>query len=487
MKRILFVMMATLTASAFSQLIPLKTVPLATGQQFLFHPAENGTIGGITLALDDSLADPYHNPATGATLNGIRVFTSPLYYGIGLNRGQSGGSSGLTFPLGMSFRTGNFFGGMTWARQNISLDESHPPTFGLHNFLPPNFSQPTRDNANTYTFGMFGFAIPGTAYSVGVSAQWADLNAIDGVQYLYSNAYDLIQKGTITEYRLGLHGAWEGGRVLDLLVAHQSTDMEHGRPNVIFYPWDGMPYMPNPRYTIEHDQSHGFAFEASYREPVTATLNAGVIMVLDLKTYPKIPNYQLMNIPRDPGDSHAWNFGFGLANNNGKSILGFDVIYEPAFSETWAEADGSQRFPDGRMIMLGDRTVTNTFDFYNHVVRVGLRSVVRDIGIGVSFHRFKYYMRQANHILGTSRRQKEQWTEVTLSLGFGFDVFGGHVKYLGLFTTGAGRPGVTTPWNGGPRTTLLDTASFMVAPSGQLSLDEAWTGVHQISFVIQLP
>lgn len=482
-------MMVTLTGTTFAQLIPLKTIPLATGHQFLLHPAENGSMGGVSLALDDSLADLYHNPATGVNSNGIRVFTSPVYYGIGLDRGRSGGSSGLTFPLGMSFRTGNFFGGMTWARQSISLDESRPPTFGIGNVIRSSLSHSNRGNANTYTFGMFGFVIPGTAYSVGVSARWADLNAIDGVQYLYSNTFDLIQEGTITEYRLGLRGAWEGGRVLDLLVAHQSTDMEHGRPGVIYYPWDTMPYIPNPQYTIEQDQSHGFAFEASYREPVTATLSVGATMALDLKTYPKIPNYQLMNIPRDPGDSHAWNFGFGLANNNGKAILGFDVIYEPAFSETWAEADGSEWVPEGRMITVGDRTVTNTFDFYNHIIRAGVRSAVRDIGIGISIHRIKYYMRQTNSIFGTSRRQKEQWTELTVSMGFGFDMFGGHVKYLGLFSTGTGRPGVTTIVNSGIASPayMENATTFLIAPSGALSLDEAWTGVHQLSFVIQLP
>lgn len=483
-------MMATVTASAFSQLIPLKTVPLATGQQFLFHPAENGTIGGVTIALEDSLADPYHNPATGVNMSGMRVFTSPLYYGIGLARGRNVGSSGMTFPLGMSFRTGNFFGGMTWARQSISLEDqwrSMPvPTYFTSQ------SSPTRDHDNTYTFGMFGVSIPGTAFSVGVSAQWADLNAIEGVQYLYANAGDLWQKGTLADYRLGLRGEWEGERVVELLVAHQRTDIEHGWNNPLYWYTDPLAsdvIVPMPGRNIEKDQARGYAFSASYRQPLTATLDAGALLVMELKTYPKIPNYQLMNIPRDPGDSHALNFGLGLANNDGRTVLGIDLIYEPAFSETWAEADGSEWLPDGRLLMIGDRTVTNTFDFYNYVARLGLRSAVRDVGIGVALHRIKYYMKQSNHIMGTRRSQKEQWTEVTISLGFGFDAFGGHVKYLGLFSTGTGRPGVTSVISTAvARTSFTDNATtFLIAPSGPLSLDEAWTGAHQISFVIQLP
>jgi hypothetical protein len=374
---------------------------------------------------------------------------------------------------------------MIWARQSISFDDS--PGF-MGGIFPSFNSKTTDDYANTYTFGMFGYAIPGTGFSMGASARWADLSAIEGVQYLYSNSFDLQQKGTIREYRLGVRGEWAGERVVEVLVAHQKTEMEHGRSRPIYYPWEGDLLYSNPGDYIEEDQSQGFALEFSYRQPVASTLTAGALLVLDLKSYPKIPNYQLVNIPRDPGDSRAWNIGFGVSNNDGKSILGLDVIYEPAFSETWAEADGTEFVPAGRMIMVGSRTIENTFDFYNHIIRLGIRSAVRDLGIGVSLHSYKYYMKQVNHILETSRRQKEEWTEVTVTLGFGFDLFGGHVKYLGLFTTGTGRPGVTSPQGSiSPRATFDTAASFMVAPSGQLSLDEAWTGVHQLSFVIQLP
>lgn len=475
-------MMVVLTGTAFSQIIPLKTVPLATGEQFLIHPSINRTMGGVSLALDDSLSDQYHNPAAGVLVNGIGIFASRLYYAIGLNEGRSGGSSGSTFPLGMSFRRGDFFGGLIWARQALSKGDS-PGYMGFPRLHSKTISQPVEEFANTYTYGMFGFKMPGTSFSAGVSARWSDLNAMEGVQYLYPNASDLWQKGSITEYRAGVRSEWEGERVLEFLFAHQSTDMKHGyNRQPISLPWDGT-MIPVPRDVTEEDQSNGYALEASYRQSVTKLLHAGAVLAVDIKTYPKIPNYQLMNIPRDPGHSVAWNFGFGLANIGEKSVLGLDIIYEPAVSETWADAASPIITDGGRTIAIGGRTVENAFDFYNHIIRFGLRSAIHDIGIGLSLHRIKYYLRQTDHIQETMRRQKEQWTEVTLSLGFGFDVFGGHVKYLGLFTTGTGRPGVDQPMALGQ----FDSASFLIAPSGPLTLNEAWTGTHQFSFILSLP
>lgn len=485
MKKILSVMMAVLTSTAISQIIPLKTVPLATGNQFLFHPSENTIMGGVSIAHDDSLSDPYHNPAAGVLVSGVRIFASPLYYGISPRDNRSAGSSGATFPLGMSFRTENFFGGMIWARQTISPGDS-PGLMGFPRLFPGKSFQLMEEHLNTYTFGMFGFTLPGTALSIGVSAQWSDLNAMEGVQHLYPNATGLSQKGSIRAYRLGLRSAWDGDRVFEFLFAHENTDMKHelGRSYTI-WPFDSS-VLPPPYGRVEEDQSSGYALEAVYRQRVTSTVHAGVLIAADVKTYPKIPNYELMNIPRDPGDSRAWNFGFGVVNNNGRGILGVDFIYEPAFSETWAEAMSSVPTAGGRTIAAGGRTIENTFDFYNHIIRFGIRSAVYDLGMGLSLHRVKYYLKQIDFVEEVERRQKEEWTEVTFSLGFGFNLFGGHMKYLGLFTTGTGRPGVDGTVMDSPRL-MYDSANFMVAPSGRLSLDEALTGTHQLSFVLHLP
>ena len=41
-----------------AQVIPLKTVPVATGDQFLLLPSQRLGMGGVSIALDDALLDP---------------------------------------------------------------------------------------------------------------------------------------------------------------------------------------------------------------------------------------------------------------------------------------------------------------------------------------------------------------------------------------------------------------------------------------------
>jgi len=68
--------------SATAQLIQVKTVPVASGDQFLLFPSQNLAMGGVGLALPDTLGDPFGNPATGSRLSESVFFGSPTYYGI---------------------------------------------------------------------------------------------------------------------------------------------------------------------------------------------------------------------------------------------------------------------------------------------------------------------------------------------------------------------------------------------------------------------
>ncbi len=61
------------------QLIGLKTVPLAAGEQFLIFPSENLGMGGASIAHDDPLSDPFSNPAKGARTTESRFFTVPTF------------------------------------------------------------------------------------------------------------------------------------------------------------------------------------------------------------------------------------------------------------------------------------------------------------------------------------------------------------------------------------------------------------------------
>src|ERR1043165_9122183 len=52
-----------------AQIIDLKTTPLAGSDQFTFYPSTGLGITGVSIAIDDSLHDPFTNPAKGKRLN----------------------------------------------------------------------------------------------------------------------------------------------------------------------------------------------------------------------------------------------------------------------------------------------------------------------------------------------------------------------------------------------------------------------------------
>ena len=63
---LLFLLMLGSAGSA--QVIPIRTIPLSEGDQFLLYPSNNLGMGGVSIALADSLLDPFRNPALGARL-----------------------------------------------------------------------------------------------------------------------------------------------------------------------------------------------------------------------------------------------------------------------------------------------------------------------------------------------------------------------------------------------------------------------------------
>src|SRR6059058_3996753 len=52
-----------------AQLISIKTVPIAQGDQFNLFPSLNQGMGGVAIGLPDTLLDPFRNPAKGGRLS----------------------------------------------------------------------------------------------------------------------------------------------------------------------------------------------------------------------------------------------------------------------------------------------------------------------------------------------------------------------------------------------------------------------------------
>src|ERR1051326_5298024 len=100
-----------------AQLISIKTVPIAQGDQFDIFPSQHRGMGGVSLALADTLLDPFRNPARAARLGVPRLLGSPTFYGV-----SDGAGGGRTLPPPSFAQRGAWYGG--WAR---AAQGAHPP------------------------------------------------------------------------------------------------------------------------------------------------------------------------------------------------------------------------------------------------------------------------------------------------------------------------------------------------------------------------
>src|SRR2546428_307258 len=113
---------ATLAPPGAAQLIQIRTVPFAQGDQFSIFPSNNLGMGGVSITVPDTLLDPFTNPAKAARLAGGRFFSAPTVYGLSRDAG-----GGRTLPLGTIATAGPWDAGLALALQQG--DASRTPSF----------------------------------------------------------------------------------------------------------------------------------------------------------------------------------------------------------------------------------------------------------------------------------------------------------------------------------------------------------------------
>ncbi len=181
------------------QLISIKTVPIAQGDQFNLFPSLNQGMGGVAIGLPDTLLDPFRNPAKGGRLSIARFFGSPMVYGVSNNAG-----GGRTLPVAAIAPLGSWFGALSLAVQEV--DPSRPPESVLMGPPPPGVvvqgprpivvTPPAPEShGNAYVFALVGKTLPKQKVSLAASFSWARLNAMDGVDLLYPGSQSINQFG----------------------------------------------------------------------------------------------------------------------------------------------------------------------------------------------------------------------------------------------------------------------------------------------------
>ncbi len=470
-----------LPASATAQLISLKTVPVAAGDQFLVYPSKNLGMGGLSIALEDPWLDPFVNPAKGTRLTGPSLFGAPVFFSV-----SDGDGSGRTLPLGGLFGSRDWFAGFSFSLQQLEAADQ-----GL-NFVGPIPQGRLLDQTatNTYLFGMAGRSLGSGRGSIAASISYASLDAVDGVDLLYALSQSIEQSGHMVDYRVGYYNRSQDDRAFEALLVHNRFNMTH---DVTYLDWlpalQNRPAQWSTRVEENLDRTNTWGLHFGYTQPITGTpWRVGGIVTSNWKSHPKIPNYEIMNIPRDPGNSWAYNFGIGLARQDGPAVFGIEVIYEPIWSETWAEAEDTVRSSGGQLLAKGDKTVENDFRFSNATLRMGIGRETDKYALQLGLHlrSISYNLDQVNNVTRISREQDESWMEWTPTWGGSLKFPEFELRYMGRRTTGTGRPSVQ--WTG-VRGAALDVASasdVIVAPSGPLTLQEARVTTHQISISLPL-
>jgi len=481
---------------ASAQLISIKTVPVAQADQFAIFPSRNAGMGGVSIAVADPLLDAFVNPAKGSRLGAPYLYGSPGLYSVSSNTG-----GGRTLPLAAAARAGTWFGGLALALQEVdAARRTNPPVILDNRFLdvvPPSVTLDGRSHGNQYALAMVGKTLPTRRLSLGGAVFLAGLHAIDGVDMLYAGSQAVDQSGHAMDARVGLLKEWEGGRSLEALVLYNRLRMVH---DVSFLDWIWDPATqqnrPQTRVDENRDYSDVWGVHVEYERPLSvAGWRIGWLATANRMSHPKLPNYEIRSvqvIPRDPGTSYAFNAGLGVARTHGPATFGIDVVYEPVWTHTWADAQGPTPTQKGDTIPAGGMTIENFFRFSNALVRMG---VTRDIGqiadvqLGLVVRSIQYSLDQDDHVQVSSRFLREHWVEWMPAWGLGFRFPEVEIRYQGRVVNGTGRPGVVAQPRGG----FVDLANassvasnILVAPSGPLTLGEVKVVTHQISLSVPI-
>ena len=452
----------------FAQLISIKTVPVATGDQFVLLPSKNFGMGGVCIAMDDAYLDPFVNSAKGVRNHGARFFMSPALYSI---TGNNGGARSL--PFSAHFGGQRYFGSAAFSFQQ------------LESTISPDQSLSARYAENLYFYGSIGKRFDKNRQAVSLGLNYANLSAMQGVEFLYASSRGVKQKGSLADLRLGYVNEISNQYTFETVLLYTDYNMMHE----VDYSW-GWDWVPNRATEKNPDHTRTFGFHLGHVfRPEHKNLALGGIFTSNWKTHPKIPNYELMNIPRDPGNSYAYNIGLGISSAANDSVsAAIDFIYEPMWSNTWAEAAEEQTSASGQIIRPGDYTVENDFKFSNWILRAGMTGGSKRGGfqLGIIVKQTNYILKQYNYVTERLRKQSESWVEWMPTWSLFFHAGDMRIQYAGRVTMGSGQPGIANNWGwiGAESDASVYLNDIMLAPSGSLTLNEAFVFTHQVTVTV---
>ncbi len=320
--------------SSHAQIINVRTAPLLAGEQFGLAPSARASMGNVSIAYEDPWQEPFINPAKARRLQHGYGFTSPAWNHWSYTMPQPiffdfsppnpsaeiFGSHLVSLPVGQIGHAENQSSGLFFALQ--VLNERSSGDFTAFN-IP--------------LVGLWARDIPNTNFALGIGIDLAYLDGVEGVSFLYPGFDNLNQEGAIYNFRLGVAGSLSEKDEINFLAMQHNYVAHHEANGAV----------------ENKDRNHGWLASVEYRRALTPSLRGGVQLTGNWKTHPKIPDYPLSGVPRDPGTTHAYNFGAGMAWQTPVALFALDAIYEPVDFKTWVEAEApvcKQKFSNSIII-----------------------------------------------------------------------------------------------------------------------------------------
>jgi len=483
-------------AIARAQLIAVKTAPVAESPQFAILPSANLGLAGVSIALPDSALDPFVNPAKGAWLRGTRVFGSPTYYSVSREAG-----GGLTIPLGVASSSGAWFGAFALAMQEVNragIDErnfpNEPDLLGAGVQGASIQGEPSRQNR--YVLATLGRRLPEQRLAVAASVSWWGLHVVDGVELYYPRSSGVRQRGEAVDVRLGVLKEWRGGATLEAMALHNRFGVNQDVTlSELFWDPAQRTIVAIPRVDPNADRTDTWGVHLGYTRPLADSVwRVGAILTGNRITQPRLPGYDLPQVPADAGRAYAYDVGGGVSRSDGRWTAGVDAIYEPVWSRTWVRTDVATETRAGAPVAAGEKTLESRFRFDNAILRAGLgRTFALDEQLSLTLQgggqlkAYRYRLDQWDALQQAARGSNEGWEEWTRSWGVGIHLSRLELRYRGRLTTGAGRPGVDdlgivvfTPFDAVP----IGPGGFFGPPP--LPFGQVRVTTHQISLSIPI-
>jgi hypothetical protein len=488
-----FLFVATAAGPAAAQVIPIQTVPIARGERRLLFPSDHLGMGSVSIALADSVLDPFRNPAFGGRVAAAHLFAAPALYGTSRNTG-----GGRTLPLAAVARAGPWYGAVALAVQQVDASRPVPTNviFATPIAVDPvptvSFTDPgDRTHGNRYGFASLGRVFPRQGLSLGGSVLWSGVHAQDGADLLYPGSVRFTESGRGTDLRLGLSKEWVGNRSVEALVMRRALDVRHEAVYAdVFWDPGTQSFQQVARVDAGRDRAVTWGVHFAYQRPLGAAgWRIGWVATANRVTEPILASSEVVTIPGGEGRATALNVGVGVSRRNGPAVYGMDLVYEPIWSSSWTVAASPVETSAGDTIPLGGRALENQFRFSNLMLRMGLS---RDIPLpnldralafqlGLVVHPISYRLHQADPVALVTSRMHEHWVEwsPTWGLRLRFPEFDLH--YQGRVLNGLGRPGTFIDFP-----VRINAGGVFAVATGTLDLTGVTTVTHQISVSLPL-